>query len=111
VALSIAQQLHVSVPMTESPEVPRWNSSLAQWSHLRNGLLAGAPRSAPPMLKEETRFMIKEIYRSGVTISDIPRKTEHSLKTVRAALKYSVNPPPKQQQQQTTPAASAIAVF
>jgi transposase len=47
------------------------------------------------MLKVEPRFMIKDMYRSGVTISDIARKTGHDRKTVRTTLKCSVDPPPK----------------
>ena len=47
------------------------------------------------MLKVETRFMIKDLYRQGVTISDIARTTGHDRKTIRAALKGPVNPPPQ----------------
>jgi transposase len=46
------------------------------------------------MLKVETRFMIKDLYRKGVTISDIARETGHDRKTIRAALKEPVSPPP-----------------
>jgi transposase len=47
------------------------------------------------MLKVEDRFMIKDLYRNGVTISDIARTTGHDRKTVRAALKGPVNPTPQ----------------
>ena len=45
------------------------------------------------MLKAETRFMIRDLYRQGVTISDIARTTGHDRKTIRAALKGPVSPP------------------
>ena len=35
------------------------------------------------MLKVETRFMIKDLYRRGVTISEIARITGHSRRTIR----------------------------
>ena len=47
------------------------------------------------MLKVEARFMIKDMYRNGVTISDIARTTGHDRKTIRAALKGPVSPPPQ----------------
>ena len=47
------------------------------------------------MLKVETRFMIKDLYRQGVTISDIARTTGHDRKTIRAVLKGPVSPPPQ----------------
>jgi transposase len=39
------------------------------------------------MLKAEIRFMIRDLYRQGVTISDIARTTGHDRKTIRTALK------------------------
>jgi transposase len=48
------------------------------------------------MLKAETRFMIRDLYRQGVTISDIARTTGHDRKTIRAALKGPVSLPPQQ---------------
>ena len=45
------------------------------------------------MLKVETRFMIKDLHRKGMTISDIARETGHDRKTIRAALKDPVIPP------------------
>jgi transposase len=47
------------------------------------------------MLKVETRFMIKDLYRQGVTISDIARTTGHDRKTIRAVLQGPVIPPPQ----------------
>lgn len=47
------------------------------------------------MLKAETRFMIRDLYRQGVTISDIARATGHDRKTIRAALQGPVSPPPQ----------------
>jgi transposase len=47
------------------------------------------------MLKVEDRFMIKDLHRRGMTISDIARTTGHDRKTVRATLKGPVNPPPQ----------------
>lgn len=39
------------------------------------------------MLNVEQRFMIKDLYRQGVSISEIARQTGHDRKTVRAVLK------------------------
>ncbi len=50
------------------------------------------------MLKVETRFMIKDLYRKGMTISDIARETGHDRKTIRAALKGPVSPPPQKRE-------------
>jgi transposase len=47
------------------------------------------------MLKVENRFMIKDLRRKGVTISDIARITGHDRKTIRAILDGPVNPPPQ----------------
>jgi transposase len=47
------------------------------------------------MLKAETRFMIKDLYRAGVTISDIARTTGHDRKTIRATLKSPISPSPR----------------
>ena len=38
------------------------------------------------MLGVETRFMIKELYRKGLSISEIARQTGHDRKTVRKAI-------------------------
>lgn len=38
------------------------------------------------MLSVEERFMIKELYQAGVTISDIARQTGHDRKTIRRAI-------------------------
>ena len=43
--------------------------------------LAGVPKRRPPMLKVEDRFMIKDLHRKGMTISDIARMTGHDRKT------------------------------
>ena len=47
------------------------------------------------MLKVEDRFMIKDLHRKGVTISEIARITGHDRKTIRAIVNGPVNPPPK----------------
>jgi len=47
------------------------------------------------MLKVENRFMIRDLHRKGVTISDIARITGHDRKTVRAILDGPVSPPPQ----------------
>ena len=47
------------------------------------------------MLKVEDRFMIKDLYRRGMTISDIALVTGHDRKTVRAILNGPVSPPPQ----------------
>ena len=51
------------------------------------------------MLHGEKRFMMKELHRQGVSISEIARRTGHDRKTVRAALSRPVlsprrSPPP-----------------
>jgi transposase len=38
------------------------------------------------MLRVETRFMIKDMYRKGISISEIARQTGHDRKTVRRAI-------------------------
>ena len=47
------------------------------------------------MLKVEDRFMIKDLHRRGMTISDVARITGHDRKTIRAILNGPVNPPPQ----------------
>jgi transposase len=52
------------------------------------------------MLQGEDRFMMKELYRRGVSMSEIARRTGHDRKTVRAALARPVlaprrSPPPR----------------
>jgi len=47
------------------------------------------------MLRVENRFMIKDLYRRGMTISDIARETGHDRKTIRAILNGPVNPSPQ----------------
>jgi transposase len=47
------------------------------------------------MLKVETRFMIKDLYRKGVTISEIARISGHSRATIRAIVNGPVSPPPQ----------------
>jgi transposase len=46
------------------------------------------------MLKVEDRFMIKELHRRGLAISEIARITGHDRKTIRAIVKGPVSPPP-----------------
>jgi transposase len=52
------------------------------------------------MLNVENRFMIKDLHRKGVTISDIARITGHDRKTIRAMLDGPVNPPPQKRKAQ-----------
>ena len=47
------------------------------------------------MLKVEIRFMIKDLYRKGVTISEIARISGHSRTTIRAIVDGPVGPPPQ----------------
>jgi transposase len=58
--------------------------------------LVSVPRWRPPMLRVEDRFMLKDMYRGGMTISDIARVTGHGRKTVRSILNGPVSPPPQQ---------------
>lgn len=44
------------------------------------------------MVNVERRFMIRELYRKGVTISEIARRTGHDRKTIRAALQGPLQP-------------------
>lgn len=53
------------------------------------------------MLSVEDRFMIKDMYRRGMTISDIARTTGHDRKTVRTALNGPVSPPPPRRKLRT----------
>jgi transposase len=48
------------------------------------------------MLNVERRYMIRELYRKGVTISEIARRTGHDRKTIRAALQGPLQPAPQQ---------------
>lgn len=45
------------------------------------------PEEQRPVLVVETRFMIKELYRKGISISEIARQTGRDRKTVRNAIK------------------------
>ena len=47
------------------------------------------------MEKVEERFMIKDMYRTGVTISDIARRTGHDRKTIRTIVNGPVSPVPQ----------------
>jgi transposase len=47
------------------------------------------------MLKVEDRFVIKELHRTGMAISEIARITSHDRKTIRAILKGPLSPPPQ----------------
>jgi len=47
------------------------------------------------MLKVEDRFMIKDMDRRGMAISEIARITGHDRKTIRAILNGPVSPPPR----------------
>ena len=44
------------------------------------------------MLGVETRFMIKDMYRKGISISEIARQTGHDRKTVRKVIKGDLIP-------------------
>jgi transposase len=44
------------------------------------------------MLGVETRFMIKDMYRKGISISEIARQTGHDRKTVRKVIKRDLTP-------------------
>ena len=48
------------------------------------------------MLNVEERFMIKDLHRQGVNISDIARWTGHDRKTIRAIVNGALMPTPKQ---------------
>jgi transposase len=50
------------------------------------------------MLKVENRFMIKDLHRRGLAISDIARITGYDRKTIRAILNGPVSPPPQKRQ-------------
>lgn len=54
------------------------------------------------MLTAETRFMIKDMYRRGMTISGIARITGHDRKTIRAILNGPVNPQPKERKRRAS---------
>jgi len=53
------------------------------------------------MLNVERRFMIRELYRSGVTISDIARRTGQSRRTIRAIVKGPLCPPVQKRKART----------
>jgi transposase len=53
------------------------------------------------MLKVEDRFMIKDMYRRGISISEIARQTGHDRKTIRSILNGPVNPPPQKRKERT----------
>jgi hypothetical protein len=50
------------------------------------------------MLKVGDRFVIKDMHRRGVTISEIARITGHDRKTIRTVLNGPVNPPLQKRQ-------------
>ncbi len=47
------------------------------------------------MLQAEERFVIRELYGKGVSISEITRLTGHDRKTIRAALSQPLLPAPR----------------
>jgi transposase len=47
------------------------------------------------MLKVESRFMVKDLYRKGMSISAIARMTGHSRRTIRAIVNGPVTPAPQ----------------
>jgi transposase len=54
------------------------------------------------MLKVEDRFMIKDLHRRGMTISDIARITGHDRKTIRSIVNGPVNPPPEKRKKRAS---------
>jgi transposase len=54
------------------------------------------------MLKVEDRFMIKDLYRRGMSISEIARTTGHDRKTIRSIVNSPVNPPPKKRKKRAS---------
>jgi transposase len=48
------------------------------------------------MLNVEERFMIKELHRQGINISEISRRTGHDRKTIRAVINGPLTPPQKE---------------
>jgi transposase len=50
------------------------------------------------MLNVEERFMIKDLYRQGVMISEIARRTGHDRKTIRSVIDAPLTPAPKHRQ-------------
>jgi len=54
------------------------------------------------MLKVEERFMIKDLHRKGLTISDIARVTGRDRKTIRSVVNGSVNPPPRKRKKRAS---------
>ena len=55
-------------------------------------------KRGPLMLHVESRFMITDLYRRGVTISEIARQTGHDRKTVRSIVRGPLQPPPQKRQ-------------
>ncbi len=53
------------------------------------------------MLAIEERFMIKELYRKGVSISDIARRTGRDRKTIRKLVTAPLLPEPKERKPKT----------
>ena len=51
------------------------------------------------MLRVETRFMIKDMYRKGISISEIARQTGHARKTVRKVINGELIPERRKSQQ------------
>src|SRR5512138_3528082 len=48
--------------------------------------LAGVLKRGPPMLRVENRFMIRELYGKGLTITEIAELTGNDRKTIRKVL-------------------------
>ena len=68
--------------------------TLAKWRIFRqSGIGSLSTERGPLMLKVESRFMITDQYRKGVTISEIARQTGHDRKTIRAVVHGPVQPP------------------
>jgi transposase len=61
-----------------------------------NGLFDPVHRRGAEVLNVEERFMIREMHRKGLSISEIARQTGHDRKTVRKVINGSLEPAPKE---------------
>lgn len=78
------------IPKNAEIEFP----TLVKWSHLRhNGLVGQSAMEYTTHAESGDTSTIKDLYRNGVSISDIARLTGHDRKTIRAVVKGSVSPP------------------
>ena len=63
---------------------------LLAWAHD-----PGQADKPDPLGGDRAQVMLKDMYRRGITISDIARVTGHDRKTVRSILNGPVSPPPQ----------------